>query len=306
MITALRRVTRAGFVGFWRNAYVSLTSVYVMVIALFVVFSAMLFDQLLTKALDSLTEQVDINVYFVPGAPTAEIDRIRNAVAALPEVELVQYTSREDALALYREEKSGDETALQALEELSENPLGATIAVQAKETGQYAAVAQFLREQQEAEAVTEPVIDIINYFDNAEAIDRLTNFIKVAEQVSMIVTIVLLGAALLITFNTIRLGIYTSREEIAIMRLVGASNMFIRGPFMLQGMLYGLFAGIITLAIFYPILIWLAPGAEEVFGLNLLDYYLDNFKYIFGVIVGTGVGLGLVSSIIAVTRYLRT
>lgn len=306
MITGLRRIVRAGFVGFWRNAYVSLTSVYVMVIALFVVFTAMLFDQLLAQALTSLKSQVDINVYFVPDAPEEEIDRIRAAVAALPEVESVIYTSREEALLQYREDNRDNEIALQALEELSENPLGANIAVQAKQTGQYAGVAQFLLEQQEAETVTQPVIDFVNYEDNQVAIDTLTRFIDVTERISMIVTAVLLGAALLITFNTIRLGIYTSREEIAIMRLVGASNMFIRGPFMLQGMLYGLFAGIITLALFYPILIWLAPGAESVFGLNLLDYYLDNFKFIFVVIVGLGVALGLISSTYAVTRYLRT
>jgi len=306
MITGLRRIVRAGFVGFWRNAYVSLTSVYVMVIALFVVFTAMLFDQLLSQALSSLQSQVDINVYFVPDAPQEEIDSIRTAVAALPEVETVIYTSREDALLQYREDNRDNEIALQALEELSENPLGANIAVQTRETGQYAGVAQFLVEQQSAEAANQPVIDVINYENNREAIDTLTSFIDVTERVSLIVTAVLLGAALLITFNTIRLGIYTSREEIAIMRLVGASNMFIRGPFMLQGMLYGLFAGVITVALFYPILIWLAPGAEAVFGLNLLDYYLANFRYLSGVIIGLGVLLGLASSAFAVTRYLRT
>jgi len=306
MITGLRRVVRAGFVGFWRNAYVSLTSVYVMVIALFVVFSAMLFDHLLTNALGSLQSQVDINVYFVPDAAEEEIERIRNAVAALPEVATVDFTSREDALLQYREDNSDNEIALQALEELSENPLGATIAVQARETGQYAGVAQFLVEQQESEDVSTPVIDVINYENNREAIDTLTGFIDVTERISMIVTAVLLGAALLITFNTIRLGIYTSREEIAIMRLVGAGNMYIRGPFMLQGVLYGLFAGIITLALFYPILIWIGPGSQAMFGIDLLAYYLDNFKYFFCVIVGLGIGLGFISSMFAVSRYLRT
>jgi cell division transport system permease protein len=118
--------------------------------------------------------------------------------------------------------------------------------------------------------------------------------------------IVLLLAATLITFNTIRLAIYTSREEIAIMRLVGASNMFIRGPFMLQGVMYGLIAGLLTLALFYPILIWIGPETADFFEINLFDYYLSNFQTIFGVIVGIGVTLGLVSSTWAVTRYLRT
>ncbi len=305
MLTSIRRIFRAGFVGFWRNAYVSLTSVYVMVIALFVVFSAMLFDQLLNHALNTLNSQVDINVYFVPDASDDEIDGIRNAVAALSEVESVVFTSREDALLKYREDNQDNEIALQALEELSDNPLGANIAVQAKETGQYAGVAQFLIERQQA-TDAEPIIEHVNYQDNEEAINTLTRFVDVTEQVSRVVTAILLVAALLITFNTIRLGIYTSREEIAIMRLVGASNMFIRGPFMLQGVLYGFFAGIITLAIFYPILIWLSPGADAMFGINLLDYYLDNFRYVCVVILGIGIGLGFFSSLFAVSRYLRT
>lgn len=305
MLTSLRRIFRAGFVGFWRNAYVSLTSVYVLVIALFVVFSAMLFDQLLGHALDSLESQVDINVYFVPSASIEEIDSIRNSVAALAEVSDISYTSREEALAQYKEDNKDNEIALQALEELSENPLGANLAIQANETGQYASVAQFLLEQQQA-AGNNPVIETVNYQDNASAIDTLTAFIDVTERVSRIVTMVLLGAALLITFNTIRLGIYTSREEIAIMRLVGASNTFIRGPFMLQGMLYGLLAGFVTLAVFYPILLWLSPGAESMFGISLLGYYLSNFRYICLVIVGLGVGLGFFSSLFAVSRYLRT
>lgn len=306
MITSVRRITKAGLVGFWRNAYVSLTSVYVMVIALFVVFSAMLFDQLLTHSLDSLQQQVDINVYFVAEAAGEDVERIVSAVRSLPEVASVEFTSREDALLQYREANANNEIALQALDELSDNPLGATIAIQTETTGQYAGVAQFLREQQAAEEVTQPVIDVVNYENNRDAIDTLTKFIAITEQVSLVVMGVLLAAAALIAFNTIRLGIYTAREEINIMRLVGASNMFIRGPFMLQGMLYGFISAVITLALFYPILVWLSPGVMAIFGLDLLQYYFSDFKNIALTIVGIGVGLGFLSSMFAVGRYLRS
>ena len=97
----------------------------------------MFVDQLLTTSLATLQSKVDINVYFVPDAPQEEVDRLRTAVSALPDVERVQYTSREDALQQYRERNQDDEIAMQALEELNENPLGANIAVQARETSQY-------------------------------------------------------------------------------------------------------------------------------------------------------------------------
>jgi len=306
MITGLRRVVRAGFVGFWRNAYVSLASVFVMTVALFMIGVTMFVDQLLTTSLNTIQSKVDINVYFVPDASPDEIDRLRTAVAALPDVAAVTFTSREEALEEYRNRNQNNEIALQALEELNENPLGATIAIQAKETSQYERVAQFLDEQKAQEDVSAPVIDVINFNRNKDSIDTLTAIISAVERSSLVVLIILLIAATLITFNTIRLAIYTSREEIAIMRLVGASNMFIRGPFMLQGIMYGFLAGVLTLAIFYPILIWIGPETAAFFEINLLEYFLENFRMIFLTIVGIGVALGLVSSTLAVTRYLRT
>lgn len=306
MITGIRRVVKAGFIGFWRSAYVSLASIFVLTVALFVIGSTIFVDQLLNKSLQTLQSKVDINVYFVPDASQEEIDRITTAVSALPDVASVQYTSREEALRLYRERNRGDEIAMQALEELGENPLGANLAIQAKETSQYEQVARFLNEQKELEQPQSPVIDEINYARNKSSIDSLTAIIDGVEQASLIVLAVLLVAAVLITFNTIRLAIYTAREEISIMRLVGAGNMYIRGPFMLQGVMYGFLAGVLTMGIFYPLLVWLGPKTASFFELNLLTYYLDNFGMIFGVLVGIGVVLGLVSSVLAITRYLKT
>lgn len=306
MITAFRRVVKAGFVGFWRNAYVSLASIFVLAIALFVIGAAMFLNQLLETSLATLQSKVDINVYFVPDAPQEEIDRIKNAVAALPDVAAVKYTSREDALAKYREDNQDDTIALQALEELDENPLGANIAIQARETSQYENVARFLAEQRELEQPQTPIIDEVNYAKNKESIDKLTSIINASKRASFIIMSILLIAAVLITFNTIRLAIYTSREEIAIMRLVGASNMFIRGPFMLQGIMYGFVSGVIALLLFYPLLVWVGPRTEAFFELNLFDYYMIHFGEIFGVLVGIGIVLGLVSSTLAVARYLRT
>jgi cell division transport system permease protein len=304
MLTGIKRVVKAGFVGFWRNAYVSLASVFVITVALFVIGATMFIDQLLTTSLQTLQQKVDINVYFVPNASQDEIDAIRTAVAALPDVANVTYTSREEALARYRERNQNDEIAMQALAELNENPLGANLAIQARETSQYENIARFLQEKRET-ATPSSVIDAINYERNKESIDALTNIIGAVERASIVTMIVLIVAAVLITFNTIRLAIYTAREEISIMRLVGAGNMFIRGPFMLQGVMYGLVAGVFSLMIFYPIMVWLGPRTEAFFEFNLFTYFISNFSYIFGVLVGIGVVLGLVSSMLAVARYLR-
>ncbi len=299
MVTSFRRVVRAGFVGFWRNAYVSLASIFVITVALFVIGSTMLIDQLLTVSLTQLQAKVDINVYFVTTAAQGDIDSLINSVKALPEVEKVTYTSREQALEQFRAKYNGDTTTMQALDELKDNPLGSTIAIQAKQTSQYEGINRFLTE------ANNPVVDRINYADNKESIEKLSSIIAAVKQASFVTLIVLLVAAVMITFNTIRLAIFTAKEEISIMRLVGASNMYIRGPFMLQGLMYGLISGVLALLILYPIVMWLGPKTAVFFEFNLFDYFVSNFSYIFGVLIGIGVSLGLVSSVLAVARYLR-
>ncbi len=305
MVTSLRRIVRSGFIGFWRSAYVSLASIFVITVALFVIGTTMLLDQLLTASLTNIESKVDINVYFVTTADETAINALKTKVEALPDVAEVRYTSREDALTEYRLKNQNDSVAMQALEELGENPLGATIAIRAKNTSQYESIAGFLDEQKAMETTETALIDEVNYANNKESIETLTKIVNAVERATTITMVVLIIAAILITFNTIRLAIYTAREEISVMRLVGASNAFIRGPFMLQGVMYGVISGILALAILYPIMIWIGPATAEFFEFDLYVYFVNNFGTLFLTIVGIGVGLGLVSSILAITRYLR-
>ena len=305
MITSFKRVIRAGFVGFWRNAFVSLSAIFVITVTLTVVGSMMLLEQLLNASLSQIKEKVDINVYMVTTASDEAISELRDSIKSLADVEEVVYTSREDALLEFRERHKSDDLTIQALEELGENPLGATLSIRAKETSQYESIATFLEEYRTATPVETPLIDRINFNQNKEAIDKLTKIIETVSRVSYITMLVLVAASVLIAFNTIRLAIYTAREEIGVMRLVGASNMFIRGPFILQGVMYGVVSGVLTLLILYPTVLWLGPGTEVFFSVNIFTYFVSNFGYLFSVLVGSGVVLGMVSSTLAIARYLR-
>lgn len=306
MWTGFKRIVRSGFVGFWRNTFVSLASVFVMTVALFVIGSTMLLGQLLDVSLQNIQDKVDINVYFTTDAAQEDIDSLKNSVESLPEVESVTLTTREQALDEFKARHQDDELTIQALEELDDNPLGASLAIRAKDTTQYQSISDFLSDQQAEEDPQSPVIDRVNYVKNKEAIEKLSKIIDAVNRSSLIVLSVLIAVAVLITFNTIRLAIYTSREEISVMRLVGASNAFIRGPFMLQGVMYGFVSGVVALLILYPIVLWLGPKTAEFFQYNLFDYFVGNFAYIFSVLVGVGIVVGLVSSVLAVSRYLRT
>lgn len=305
MWVAFKRIVKAGAVGFWRNGFVSLASVFVMTVALFVIGSIIMIDQLLGASLQQIESKVDINVYFAVEAADTDMQALKGRLEALPEVSGVTFTSREEALAAFRDRHQGDELTIQALEELGDNPLGASLAIRARSTDQYESIARFLDEQRAQEVPQVPVIDRVNFVKNKDAIDKLASIIDVVERASLITMAILIAAAVTITFNTIRLAIYTTREEIAVMRLVGASNTFIRGPFMLQGVMYGAVAGLIALLIMYPLLIWLGPGTQAFFEFNIFSYFIGNFGYVFLVIVGSGILLGLISSTLAVSRYLR-
>lgn len=306
MWTGFKRVVRSGFVGFWRNAFVSLAAIFVMTVALFVIGSSMLVNQLLDVTMRGVQNKVDINVYFVTSADQQDIDTLQMQLEGLPDVEQVIFTSREEALAQFTARYQNDDTIMQGLEELGDNPLGASLSIRAKETSQYEAINEFLEEQRALEEPSQPLIDEINFPKNKEAIDRLTAIIDAVERSTYVTLIVLVGAAVAITFNTVRLAIYTAREEISIMRLVGASNAFIRGPFMLQGIMYGIVSGVMALLIMYPILLWLGPQTQSFFQFNLFDYFVVEFSQFFLTLVGIGVTLGMASSLLAVTRYLRT
>jgi cell division transport system permease protein len=306
MITSIKRMIRSGFIGFWRSAFVSFSAIFVTTVTLVVIGAMMLLNVLLTHVLIQIEDKVDINVYMVTTADESQIFALKEALENLSDVEEVTYTTREEALRLFRERHQGDELTIQALEELGENPLGASLSIRAKETSQYEHIASFLEEQHALETPESPRIDRINYNQNKDMITKLSNIIATVDRVSFIVSIILIIASILIAFNTIRLTIYTSREEISVMRLVGASNMFIRGPFVLQGIMYGLISGIVALLILYPVVLWLGPHTEIFLSFNIFEYFVSNFGRIFFVLVGSGIVLGVVSSTLAIARYLRT
>ena len=305
MITSIKRIIRAGFVGFWRNAYVSLAAIFVMTITLAVVCGVILTKELLVVSLNQIKEKVDINVYLVTTADEQSIFTLKGSLESLPDVAEVTYTSRDEAFTAFRDRHKNDELTIQALDELGENPLGASLAIRANETSQYESIAAFLGQQRDLESPDAPLIDRINFNQNKIAIDKLSNIISAAERSSYIAMIVLIVSSVLIAFNTIRLAIYTTREEIGIMRLVGASNMYIRGPFILQGIMYGLVSGVLALLVMYPAVLYLGPATESFFSFNIFNYFVQNFAYLFGVLVGSGIGIGIISSIFAIARYLR-
>lgn len=301
----IKRVSRYGFSGFIRNGFVSFSAVFIMTITLFVLAVLMISGAALNTTLQSLKERVDVSVYFTPEASTEQVDAMKRTLENLPEVASVQYLDRETALAQFRERHKNDQRILQSLDELDENPFGASLEVRAKETSQYETIAKFLETQQERGSQTG--IDNVNFYQNKTAIDRLTNIIDTSNRLGVAVGIVMGLASLLIAFNTIRLAIYTSRNEIGVMNIVGASRWYVRGPFVIAGILYGVVAGLVVLILLYPFALWLGPASERFLGaFNVFTYYSTHFAPLFLVVMGSGIALGALSSYLAVRRYLHS
>ncbi|OGG52027.1 hypothetical protein A2704_00580 [Candidatus Kaiserbacteria bacterium RIFCSPHIGHO2_01_FULL_54_36b] len=305
--TTIKRIARYGFVGFIRNGFVSLSAVLIMTITLFVVAGLMISGAALNSVLKQLTEKVDVSVYFTTGATEAQVADMKKTIETLPQVASVEYVSRENALARFQERHKNDQLTMRALEELGANPLGASLEIRAKDTSQYEAIAKYLDAAQASASGSAAVIDKVNFYQNKTAIDRLTNLIDTSKRLGGVVALLMGLASVLITFNTIRLAIYTARDEIGVMNLVGASHWYVRGPFVVAGVLYGAISGLVVLILLYPFTLWLGPGSERFLGsFNVFTYFIGTFPLLFLVVMGFGIALGALSSYLAVRRYLRT
>ena len=296
----LRRVIKAGFINFWRNGWVSLATIMVMAMTLFVIGGLIFGRALLNSTLSQLENKVDITVYFKTDANEDDIFSLKNKLAKLNEVASINYISADEALEAFRARHADNALITQSLDELGENPLEASLNIKAKDPTQYEIISQFLK--------TSGIdsIDKVDYSQNKAVIERLSNILNASRNAGVGITLVLSIIAVLVAFNTIRLAIYTSRDEIAVMRLVGASNRYIRGPFIIEGIMHGLVAAIFTMIIFYPLTYWLGPLAERFFGgPNLFAYYISNFFQLFAILLAAGVLLGSFSSYIATRRYLK-
>ncbi len=299
-----KRVIKAGFVNFWRNGWISLATVLVIVITLFTIGSLIFSRAILGSMISQIQDKVDISIYFKTDAEESDILALKDSVSKLPEVKSAEYVSAEQSLENFKERHEDNALIMQSIEELGENPLGAMLNIKAKETSQYDSVARYLESQSGAAGGS--MIDKINYYQNKKVIDRLSKILDSAKTLGTAISVILVIISIIIAFNTIRLAIYISREEIGVMRLVGASDRFVRGPFIVEGVIYGVISSIIAMIIFYPLTLWLGPMTDNFFsGINIFQYYVANFGQIFLILFLLGVSVGAFSSYIAVKRYLK-
>ena len=302
--TNIKRVFKSGFLNFWRNSSVSFTAVIIMTMALLVIGSLLLTQALFNSTLDQIKNKVDVNVYLVTSAEESEIKVLKKQIESLEEVASVTFSSSDEELAKFKVRHQNDELTLQALDEIGNNPLGAALEIKAKDPSQYEGISTFLENQKKENS--ESIIDRINYSRNKSAIAALTKIMEASDKLGIAVAIFFGVIAFLISFNTIRLTIYMAREEISVKRLVGASTRYIKGPFVVSGLMYGTVATLMALILLLPMTYWAGPYTYNLgTGVNLFSYYLGNIFYIGSVMLLSGLFIGALSSYLAVKKYLK-
>lgn len=301
MRAAIKRIFNAGWTNFKRNSYLSLGTTGVMVLVLLLFSGLLAVNYISNQLVAMLQSKIDVSVYFKSEANEEEILKVKEDLEGLSEVKSIAYVSKEQALDDFKQKHAGDTLIQDSLAELDVNPLQASLNVKAQNSSQYASIASFLEGNK-----FRSVVDKINFYENEEVIKRIDSIYKGIQNWGFTLTMALALVAVLVTFNTIRLTMYNQRQEIEIMRLVGGSNWHIKAPYLVEGGLYGAFAALISLLIFYPAITYISPKVESLMpGLGLIGYFISNSIQFALVVFFVGILLGVVSSFVAIRKFLK-
>ncbi|TSC66282.1 MAG: cell division transport system permease protein [Candidatus Doudnabacteria bacterium Gr01-1014_77] len=297
----LFRVIKTGMTNFYRNFWLSATATLIMIITLAILTLTLVSFNITRVAIQNIQERVDISVYFKAQVSEQQILDIQGELQQLPEIASVKYVSAADALASFREKHSDNQLIQDSLGQLTDNPLPPTLQVKAKNLNDYPKIAEELSKVEYS-----AFIDKVNFQDNRSVIERLSRILSAVKRLGVSMAVVFCFIAILVIFNTIRLTIFNRREEVEIMKLVGATNWYIRWPFIIESIMYALAASIITILFTIPIFNYLLPRLNSYLGTNLTnDTWGFNLWIIFAIQLVTALILGIISSTIAIRRYLR-
>lgn len=301
MITAWR-VIKSGLRNLLRNAWLSTAATVVMILTITVVFFFVVANLFLGSQIKAIQSRIDISVFLNDDAPIDQVRSMQSAIAALPDTKSVKYVSKLDALAIYRGQNAGNQK-LSDVVTADDNPLPASLEITARDPNNLGAIKTVVDSDQYKPLIGKSTFEGKNQVI-VQKIIQASNFIK---KVGLIASVLFMVISLLIIFNTIRMAIFTRREEIEIMRLVGATNWFIRWPFIIEAAAYGVIAALVSIVLSYAFLSAAGPAMTKYFGdtATTTRYLMSNLPLIAIGELLLGILIGGLSSLLAVSRYLR-
>lgn len=304
IITA-KRIFKNGFVSFGRNVWLAIAAIAMMAVTLTILLFLIISNATLKASVDQITSKIDVTVYLKDSTKQTQVDELTNQLKALPNVRSVSYTSKFQALETYRQNNASNANLLGAISEIN-NPLPASLDIQPKDTNQLQSIKDFLDKPSSQALYTSTSYS----GTRKQAVDKITKASHFFQQAGIVGIVVFVMVSMMIIFNTIRMTIFNRREELTIMRLLGATTWYIRGPFVVETMVYGIIAAVVSIIVCWG-LFHIASSTLQVSTLGLLNvgysssYIHENFSAIVGGQILIGMLIGAISSIIATRRYLK-
>jgi len=301
MFTYLKRIIKAGWKNFFHNFGLNSAAIFITAIVVSLTAFLFLFAFASQILISRIQQKIDVSVYFKDDVSPENILQAKTEIAKLPEVKNVAYISKEQALADFIQKHKNDPVLMGSLTEIGYNPFLSYLNIEAVQGHNYGQIAESLKNGQ-----FKDLIDSVDYSRRKEVIDNVFSIISAINKIGIICGVVLALIAILVIFNTIKISISGSGEEISTMRLVGASNWFARGPFLIQGLIIGMAAFIIA----FLIILLACWGVDakmksiipEISALNLLN---NNIWAILLIQFLSGVCLSSISAMIAIRKYLK-
>ena len=307
-IITFGRIIRTGITNFFRNSSLAVAAIAVMVITLTIVLFSVVTSATMSHTINQIADKINISIYLDDSTTTSQSDTLISKLQKLSEVRSVSYISKDQALAEYKAENSNNQALLTAIDETG-NPLPASIQVDPVDPSHVNQIQNVLNESSTIQ-LEDPQAGTSYSGDRKAAIDQIAHATNILKQVGVVAVVVFALVSMLIIFNTIQMAIFNRRDEIQIMRLLGASTWFIRGPFVVESITYGVLSALISIGI-VDLLFVVASSALKASSLGLLDinyashYFYSNFPLLLTLQLALGIVIGAVSSIIATRRYLK-
>jgi len=304
-ILSFFRVIKFSFQDIGRNIWLSIVTVTILLLALFSVNMLLTVDVITKAAINSIKEKIDINLYLRPSASEDEIAALKAKISNLEYVKSVKYISRSEALESFRQKHKNNPEVLDALRELGKNPLTPILIVKSANMDKYDDLIMELNK------IDDDIIESRDFEDHKEILAKINGVSDKINRAGITVSLIFIIISVfsvLVVFNAIRVAIYTHRQEIGIMKLVGASNTFVKAPFLVSGIIYALVGTLVVIAVFYPFLTLLQPYLETFFvsyDINIVSYYNTNFIKIFGLQFLGAALINVIASFTALSRYSK-
>ncbi|MFH1088355.1 MAG: permease-like cell division protein FtsX [Patescibacteria group bacterium] len=299
------RVIKTSWQGFWRNGWLSLVAIFIMVQVLLLVGIFLSLNVGVGQAIQTINNQIDVAVFFKEYVPAADITSFQAKSSVLDNIKSIQFVSQEEALAKYVASSQYNQELIEAIDgDASFFP--ASLEVKVVNPDLLEQVIKQIKEQD-----TNGIIATTSWEKSQEIVGKLREINKLLALGNVGISLILFIVALLIIFNTIRITIFTRKEEIEIMKLVGATDWYIRWPFVLEGVLYGFIGALIAFGLtilMYQSLVWFLGSSY--WSWQSVSKTVGDFGYLFAVRLFVsqlffGILVGSVSSYLSTKRYLR-